>query len=51
MTWEELKEEAKKMGAEIVVGSVGKYTYEKIIMGKLCFYSDILATTKTLSPS
>ena len=40
MTWEELKEETKKMDAEIVVGSIGEYTYEKIIMDKLCFYSD-----------
>ena len=40
MTWEELKEETKKMGAEIVVGSIGEHTYEKIIMDKLCFYSD-----------
>ena len=40
MTWEELCEKAKEMGAEIVVGSIGKYTYKKIIIDKLCFYSD-----------
>ena len=40
MTWQELCEKAKKMGSEIVVGSIGKYTYEKIIKGKLCFYRD-----------
>lgn len=40
MTWEELCEQAKEMGAEIVVGSIGNYTYKKIIMDKLCFYSD-----------
>lgn len=40
MTWEELKEKAKEMGLEIIVGSVGDYTYEKIVMGKLHFYRD-----------
>lgn len=40
MTWEELCEKAKEMGAGIVVSQVGEYTYEKIMYGKLCFYRD-----------
>ena len=40
ITWDELKEKAKDIGLEIIVGSVGDYTYEKIVMGKLHFYRD-----------
>lgn len=43
MTWEELKEEAKWMGYEIVIRNVGGFTYEKIIVGRyknIFFYRD-----------
>ena len=40
MDWEELKEEAKKMGAEIVKGTVGDLTYEVIIFNHFRFYRD-----------
>lgn len=43
MTWEELKEEAKKMGYEVIIGYVGDYSYEKIIAGRyknVFFYRD-----------
>lgn len=44
MTWEELKDKAKEMGLEIIIGSVAEYTYEKIIMGQLHFYRDGIIT-------
>lgn len=43
MRWEELKEEAKKRGYEVIIGTVGGYTYEKIIAGtykNIFFYRD-----------
>lgn len=40
MTWEELKEEAKKMGAEIVIRIFADEIIEKIIFNNVAFYSD-----------
>lgn len=40
MTWEELKEKAKKTGYEIIIGTFGDYTYEKIITKHLFFFRD-----------
>ena len=40
MTWEELKEEAKKMGAEIVISIFADEIIEKIIFNNVAFYSD-----------
>lgn len=40
MTWEELKEEAKKMGAEIIKGIVADLTYEVIVFNHFRFYRD-----------
>ena len=40
MTWEELKEEAKKMSAEIVIRIIADEIIEKIIFNNVAFYSD-----------
>lgn len=40
MTWEELKEKAKKMGAEIIIRIIADRTIEKIIFNNVAFYSD-----------
>ena len=42
MTWEELKEEAKKMGAEIIKGMVADLTYEVIIFNHFRFYRGVI---------
>lgn len=40
MDWNQLKEEAKKMEWEIIVGTLCDYTYEKIVTKTLSFYRD-----------
>lgn len=40
MNWEELKVEAKKMGAEIVIRIIADEIIEKIIFNNVAFYSD-----------
>ena len=40
MTWEELKEKAKEMGAEIIKGIVADLTYEVIVFNHFRFYRD-----------
>ncbi len=50
MTWEELKEEAKKMGAEIIKGVVGDLTYEVIIFNHFRFYRDGVITYPDFLP-
>lgn len=40
MTWDELKEKAKEMGAEIIKGIVADLTYEVIVFEDFRFYRD-----------
>lgn len=40
MDWNQLKEEAKKMGAEIIIRFIADRTIEKIIFNNVAFYSD-----------
>lgn len=40
MTWQELKEEAKKMGSEIIIRIIADRTIEKITFNNVAFYSN-----------
>lgn len=50
MTWDELKEEAKKMGAEIIKGIVADLTYEVIVFNHFRFYRDGVITYPDFLP-